>query len=208
MAQQFVRSKSRGAFSALIKQLPAKWQSPVSSLLESIVFREELSQSIRGSSSAIDHGTTQGLNDDDHVSYHNDIRALAWLGTTDITDHATYDHTSLTTIGTNTHGQVDTHIADETIHFVRPPVVESAVSRGAQSSPEIAVMDATSGDLTYTLPSLTGRNGFVYEVKKSDATANTVTVVGTIDNDANFILLSQDECVTVKGGTSTWWITT
>jgi len=89
-----------------------------------------------------------------------------------------------------------------------PPVVETDANRLASSTNEVVIMDATGGDLTYTLPSLTGRNGFVYEVKKSDATANTVTVVGTIDNDANFILVAQDECVTVKGGTSTWWITT
>jgi hypothetical protein len=107
----FVRFKARGAFAALVRRLPSEWQTSVSSLLESVVFRNELTESISGSSSAIDHGTTQGLNDDDHVQYHNDVRALAWLGTTDITDHATYDHTSLTTIGTNTHAQIDEDIA-------------------------------------------------------------------------------------------------
>ena len=89
-----------------------------------------------------------------------------------------------------------------------PPLVETDANRIASSTDEVVVMDATGGDLTYTLPTLTGRNGFVYEVKKSDSSANTVTLVGTIDNDANFILTAQDECVTVKGGTSTWWIST
>lgn len=36
---------------------------------------------IFGLSTAIDHGTLTGLADDDHTQYHNDSRALTWLGT-------------------------------------------------------------------------------------------------------------------------------
>lgn len=116
MANTFVRFKNRGSFAAVIKQLPQAWQSAVNSLIESVVFRNELEDYVSGGSDLVDHGTLAGLTDDDHTQYHNDARALTWLGTTDITDHGTYDHTSLTTIGTNTHAQLDTHLAHNTGH--------------------------------------------------------------------------------------------
>lgn len=36
--------------------------------------------------SLIDHGSLSGLSDDDHTQYHNDARALTWLGTRSTTD--------------------------------------------------------------------------------------------------------------------------
>ena len=92
MAKSFVRFKSRGSFAALVKQLPSQWQSAFNSLLESVAFRNELESFVEGSSDVIDHGGLQGLDDDDHLHYHNDSRADTWLGTKDITDLATYDH--------------------------------------------------------------------------------------------------------------------
>jgi len=117
MAKEFVRFKNRGSFSAVVKKLPQEWQAAFNSILESVVFRNELEDYVSDSGDLIDHGELDGLTDDDHTQYHNDSRALTWLGTRDITDLGTYDHTSLTTIGTNTHPQIDTHIADTTIHF-------------------------------------------------------------------------------------------
>ena len=84
--------------------------------MESVVFRDELEEYVGDAGDLIDHGELDGLTDDDHTQYHTDARALAWLGTTDITDHGTYDHTSLTTIGSNTHAQIDSHLASNTGH--------------------------------------------------------------------------------------------
>lgn len=127
MAETFVRFKNRGSFAALIKKLPTEWQSAVNSLIESVVFRNELESYVEGSSDLVDHGELSGLTDDDHTQYHNDSRANTWLGTKDITDLGTYDHTSLTTIGSNTHAQIDTHIGTSSIHFTEGSIDHTAI---------------------------------------------------------------------------------
>jgi hypothetical protein len=140
VAKTFVRGKSRGAFTALVRQLDPSWQPKVQSLLESIIFRDELEDYVGDAGDLIDHGELDGLTDDDHTQYHNDTRANTWLGTKDITDLGTYDHTSLTTIGTNTHAQIDTHIAHNTGH---PNEVVSA------SEPADGTLDPNEGAFWY-----------------------------------------------------------
>ena len=57
-----------------------------------------------------------------------------------------------------------------------------------------------------TLPTPTGRTGFIYRIKKIDSSVNAVTVVGTIDEDSNFDLIAEDESITVTSDGTEWWI--
>lgn len=66
-------------------------------------------------------------------------------------------------------------------------------------------VDATSNDVTVTLPALSERR---FRVKRIDASANTVTIDGdgtNIDGAASITLLTQYESVTLAGG-GEWWI--
>ncbi len=116
MSKEFARGKARGAFTALVREIDPAWQSKVQSLLESVVFRSELEDYVADAGDLIDHGGLDGLTDDDHTQYHNDARGDTWLGTKDITDLGSYSHTSLTDTGSNTHVQIDAHLASNTGH--------------------------------------------------------------------------------------------
>jgi len=88
----------------------------------------------------------------------------------------------------------------------KPPVTEVTTTYIASSRDEIILADASGGAFTITMPTATGREGFIYTIKKTDSSANAVTVAGTIDGDTDFDLLSQDESITIVSDNSAWWI--
>ncbi len=62
--------------------------------------------------------------------------------------------------------------------------------------------DASSGPIVITLPALT--LGRTIVVKKTDATANSVTLIGQIDGEVSFEITEQYYAATVIGGASQW----
>ncbi len=67
-------------------------------------------------------------------------------------------------------------------------------------------MDATGGAVSITLPTLTTTDdGFAVAVVKTDSSANTVTVVGTISGDTNWILAKPYQPTSFRW-TGTVWI--
>lgn len=70
--------------------------------------------------------------------------------------------------------------------------------------------NATSGSLTITLPAVSGITGRRYQITKSDASANTVTIDGnaseTINGATTHVLRSQYESITIKATTAGWII--
>jgi hypothetical protein len=77
------------------------------------------------------------------------------------------------------------------------------------------LVDATAGGVLIALPTaagaFSGGIGRVYNVKKVDASANTVTVDGngseTIDGAATQVLTTQWQCMTVQSNGTTWSLT-
>ena len=94
--------------------------------------------------------------------------------------------------------------------WVRPLVTEVTTTYTAQNIEEHILADATGGAFTITMPTASGREGYVYTVKKTDSSANAVKVDGlvdeTIDGDADFDLEFQDETITLVSDGSDWWI--
>ena len=66
---------------------------------------------------------------DSHLSGHSDTVLWSELDLTisDIADIATKSHTSLSDIGTNTHIQVDSHIADGSLHFTEGSIDHGSI---------------------------------------------------------------------------------
>ena len=72
---------------------------------------------------------------------------------------------------------------------------------------DVCLADATAGNMTITLPGVD--SGRQVTVKKTDSSANTVTVTGAtgnIDGAANVILYSENESVTLVCDATNWFV--
>ena len=83
-----------------------------------------------------------------------------------------------------------------------------AVSQNFTFTPQDEIdslqVDAASANITVTLPSPTGNRR--RRVIKTDSSANTVTVVGTINGVSNYTLASQYDRVEVEPTGTAWLI--
>lgn len=79
----------------------------------------------------------------------------------------------------------------------------------ATDDDHILIVDATGGDVTVTLPDANGLSGKQYFIKRTDSSANTVTVQGTggdtIDDEASQTLDQYDSLFVISDSTE-WWI--
>jgi len=78
------------------------------------------------------------------------------------------------------------------------------------SDEEMVFCDATSGNITVTLPVATLNTGRMYRIKKTDSSGNTVTVDGnsseTIDGGTTATISNQFEAITIMCDGSNWHI--
>lgn len=88
------------------------------------------------------------------------------------------------------------------------PLTAGAYVAVETSGRHVLLCDASAGAITVTLPAIAG-NTAEYQVKKTDASANTVTVDGnaaeTIDGGATAVLLAQYAAIDLVVGTATNW---
>ena len=70
--------------------------------------------------------------------------------------------------------------------------------------------NASGGSFTVTLPTVASHTNRIYNIKKIDSSANTVTVDGnaseTIDDSTTAVLTTQYESITIQSDGSEWWI--
>lgn len=75
---------------------------------------------------------------------------------------------------------------------------------------ETILGNATSGQITFSLPAVSGTQGKRYWFKKVDSSNNGVVIdpdgSETIDGAANYQLTVQYESILVESDGSTWWI--
>jgi len=75
----------------------------------------------------------------------------------------------------------------------------------------IALANCAGGTITYTLPAASGNGGQRYYIKKTDSSANAVTInragADTIDGQTSQVIRIQYQCLMlVSDGTSAWYI--
>lgn len=76
----------------------------------------------------------------------------------------------------------------------------------AQFTDAVVLADATTGAVAVTLPAPVDATGVGLTVKKVDASANAVTIVGTVDGVVNPTLAAQYDAKTVYSSGTAWYV--
>jgi hypothetical protein len=93
---------------------------------------------------------------------------------------------------------------------VRAPIATKTSNYTITNNDGTIIADASSGNITITLPPAADSSQFIFRIKKKDITANTVTVDAnaseTIDSSSNYVLATVNEAITVQSDGTGWWI--
>ena len=94
--------------------------------------------------------------------------------------------------------------------ILREAVVAKTAAYTATDRDKTILCDATSAAFSVTLPAVQGLSGREYTIKKTDSSANAVTIDGsgseTIDDGTTAVIQNQYESVTVQCDGAEWWI--
>lgn len=93
---------------------------------------------------------------------------------------------------------------------LRPDARSVAATGNVELGDDILLVATAAGAVTLTLPKLDSAYGKVYQIKKTDASANNVTVDGfgaeTIDGALTLVWNVQYQSFTLFAGSSEWYI--
>lgn len=93
---------------------------------------------------------------------------------------------------------------------VRAPIATKTSNYTITNNDGTIIADASSGNITITLPPAADSSQFIFRIKKKDITANTVMVDAnaseTIDSSSTYVLATVNEAITVQSDGTEWWI--
>ena len=93
---------------------------------------------------------------------------------------------------------------------LRESVISKTAAYTATDRDRTILCSATSAAFSVTLPAVQGLSGREYTIKKTDSSANAVTIDGsgseTIDGATTAVITAQHESVTVQCDGTEWWI--
>ena len=95
---------------------------------------------------------------------------------------------------------------DEALNLISNATMKTVVADYSPSGSSVVLANATSGNINVTLPS-PSVIGITIEVKKTDASVNTVTLTpssGTIDGQSSIVLTDQYMGFTVVADGTNW----
>lgn len=89
-------------------------------------------------------------------------------------------------------------------------VVNDPISPYTPNDGDIIIWDTTSGNKTISLPASASNVNFVFDVKKIDSTANTITVdpngAELIEDGATAVITTQYEALSAACDGTKWWV--
>ena len=86
------------------------------------------------------------------------------------------------------------------------PIITVSSNTTLGSGHYTVLVNAASAAINITLPTASSHTGRVYNVKKIDATANAVTIIGTIDGVANRTITTQWTDFNFQSNGSAWFM--
>ena len=96
-------------------------------------------------------------------------------------------------------------------NFIEWSITETSTDITLGDNDTVVLVDASSGNVVVNLPEVSSVNERLYTIKKTDISANTVTLTpsstsATVDGAINKVISSQYVAHTIVSNSSNWWI--
>jgi len=108
---------------------------------------------------------------------------------------------------------IGTEIANSTLHVngsMSLPIITKTATYTATTADYSILCDGTTAALSVNLPAAASVKGRIYVIKKTDASANSVTVDGnaseTIDGSATYVLSAKNKYVMIQSDGANWQV--